>query len=386
MDSHDPGLEPSRRGLIHAGVAGATLTGLGLASGTSAHAASLRTKPAPTAAPAPAAPTRTGGLTFADGHGLTVRDATRWDWERRLVYLRLGTREVTGWGGGGPGVNVLLPAGYDDHPDRRYPVVYLFHGGGDEVDFRQWHEMTAPGSQRSLLLDETADTEAVYVMPDISKGCWGLDARHEFFWLRRNWETFHLDQLVPWVDANFRTLGTPEGRAVLGYSMGGFAAVHHMAKRPELFAAVSSYSGPSDVGHHSLQTYMYCSVVVDGLNPGALLGKPVRWDASMVPDERIHKIPPIVQGGDPAVWDTENPRALLDSYVGKRVALIAGDDTEDANEGPVIIDQPQLADLLREHGVEDVTQYQVAGNHHRAVKTAFHEDLPRVLEHLTPAG
>ncbi len=367
--SHEQGNSPSRRRLLGATLTGAAMTGLGVAAGAPAQAA-----------------TRTGGLTFSDGHGLTVRAAKRWEWEHRLVYLRLGTREVTGWGGGGPGVNVLLPKNYDSDTDKRYPVVYLFHGGGDEADFRMWHTMTAKDSDRSMLLDETADTEAIYVMPDISHGCWGMDARYEWVWLRRNWQTFHLDQLVPWVDANLRTLGTPEGRAVLGYSMGGFAAVHHMAKRPELFAAVSSYSAPSDVGHHSLQTYMYCSVVVDGLNPGALLGPPVKWDASMVPDERVHKVPPIIEGGDPAVWDTENPRAHLDSYLGKRVSLIAGDDTEDANEGPVIQDQPQFAELLRGHGVEDVTHYQVAGDHIHAVKTAFPQDLPKVLDHLTKAG
>lgn len=371
MDTSDAkGLAPSRRRLLGAGLTGAAVTGLGLATGS----------------PANAATTRTGGLSFTDGHGLSVRQAQRWAWERRLVYLRLGTREITGWGGGGPGVNVLLPTDYDADADKRYPVVYLFHGGGDEVDFRQWHSMTAKDGDRSMVLDETAGTEAIYVMPDISKGCWGMDARHELPWLRRNWETFHLDQLVPWIDDNLRTLGTAEGRAVLGYSMGGFAAVHHMAKRPELFAAVSSYSAPSDVGHHALQTYMYCSVIVDGLNPGALLGKPVKWDASIVPDDRVRMVPPIIGGGDPAVWDTENPRALRGSFLGKKVALIAGDDTEDANEGPVIIDQPQFAGLLRDHGVDDVTQYQVEGNHLEAVQTAFPQDLPRVLGHLTKAG
>lgn len=366
--SHESGMAPTRRNLLGAGLTGAAVTGLGLATGAPAQAA-----------------TTTGGLTFADGHGLTVRTATRWDWERRLVYLRLGTREVTGWGGGGPGVNVLLPADYDDHPDKRYPVVYLFHGGGQEADFRMWHEMGSLDSDRSMLLHESAGTEAIYVMPDISKGCWGLDARHEFFWWRRNWETFHLDQLVPWVDANLRTLGTAEGRAVLGYSMGGFAALHHMAKRPELFSAVSAYSAPSDLGHHSFQTYMYVSPLVDQLAPGALLGPPVTWDTSRVPVDLVKQLPPLAQGGDPAVYASESPRTHLESFRDKRISLIAGDDTEDGNEGPVIEDQPQFAALLREHDIP-VTQYQVTGGHGVAVRKAFPQDLPKVLAHLAKAG
>ena len=359
----------TRRDVLGAGLTTAAADALGLASAPNVASATFSA----------------GGLNFRDGHGLTVRTARRLDSEHRLVSLCFGTREVTGWENGGPGVNVLLPFDYDDFPDKRYPVVYLFHGGGIKTGFRQWYTMSPLGCRGSLLLQETAGTEAIFVMPDISKGCWGLDARHEFFWLRRNWETFHLDQLVPWIDTNFRTLGTTEGRAVLGYSMGGFAALHHVAKRPELFSAVSAYSAPSDLGHPSFQTYMYVSPVADKLAPGALLGKPVKGDTSKVPLAFLEHLPPLAEGGDPAVWDSENPRAHIDSYRGKRISLIAGDVTKDGNEGPVIEDQPQFAALLRANGIA-VTQYQVVGDHSQAVRRAFPQDLPGVLDHLAQAG
>lgn len=253
---------PTRRRVLGAGLASAAVTGLGLATG----------------APASAATRTTGGLTFRDGHGVTVREAQRWDWEPRLVYLRLGTPEITGWGGGGPGVNIVLPTDYDTS-GKSYPVVHLYHGGGANADFRHWHSM---GDHR-MLLDATRDVDAIFVTPDISKGGWGLDARLEWFLLKRNWATFHLDQLIPWVDANLRTIPDAAARGVAGHSMGGFAALHHMAKRPDLFAAVSSFSGPSDLGHPSLQTYAYVSPVVDNLQPGALLGPPTRWSTDMVP-------------------------------------------------------------------------------------------------------
>lgn len=347
--------------------------------GAAAAAASIALAPS-----AAAATITTQGITLRDGHGLTVLRGERWGWEPRLVYVRLGTREITGWGGGGPGVNVLLPRSYDEHPERRYPVVYLFHGGDLDVDFRQWHSMEHLAGGGSLLLDVTASLEAIFVMPDISKGGWGLDARREWPW-RRNWETFHLDQLVPWVDATFRTIGDAASRAVVGYSMGGFAALHHVAKRPELFSAVSCYSGPSALDHHSLQTYMYVSSIADRLPPGAVLGPPVRWDTSLVPLEMLRWLPPLAWGGNPAVFASENPRAHLESFRGKRIALIAGDDTSDGNEGPVIQDQPQLAEMLRAQGIP-VTQYQVAGGHGVAVRRAVPEDLPQVVAHLTPAG
>lgn len=365
MDStHETGIAPTRRRVLGVGLTGAALTGLGLATGAPAHAAT----------------TSTGGLDFSNGHGITVKAAERWDWERRLVYLRLGTGEVTGWGGGGPGVNLLLPKDYDTS-GKRYPVVHLYHGGGFNADFTHWHSM---GGQR-MLLDATRDVDAIFVMPDISKGGWGLDARLEWFGLRRNWATFHVDQLIPWVDANLRTIPDAAARGVAGHSMGGFAALHHMAKRPELFTAVSSFSGPSDFGHPSLQTYAYVSPVADNLQPGALLGPPVKWSTDMVPVPFLEHLPPLEEGGDPAVWDSENPRAHLDSFTGKRISLVAGTDTADANEGPVIQDQPQLAELLRGHGV-DVTQYQLEGNHGSTVLEAFPKELPEIIGSLTEAG
>lgn len=156
-------------------------------------------------------------------------------------------------------------------------------------------------------------------------------------------------------------------------------------QRPELFSAVSCYSGPSALDHHSLQTYMYVSSIADRLPPGAVLGPPVRWDTSLVPLEMLRWLPPLAWGGNPAVFASENPRAHLESFRGKRIALIAGDDTSDGNEGPVIQDQPQLAEMLRAQGIP-VTQYQVAGGHGVAVRRAVPEDLPQVVAHLTPAG
>jgi hypothetical protein len=72
-------------------------------------------------------------------------------------------------------------------------------------------------------------------------------------------------------------------------------------------------------------------------------------------------------------------------YRGKRISLIAGDVTKDGNEGPVIEDQPQFAALLRANGIA-VTQYQVVGDHSQAVRRAFPQDLPGVLDHLAQAG
>ena len=62
------------------------------------------------------------------------------------------------------------------------------------------------------------------------------------------WETFHVHQLVPWVDANFNTSGTRSGRAVAGLSMGGYGALRYAGRHPHLFSAVGAFSAGTTSG------------------------------------------------------------------------------------------------------------------------------------------
>jgi S-formylglutathione hydrolase FrmB len=55
-------------------------------------------------------------------------------------------------------------------------------------------------------------------------------------------ETAVIKELIPYVDANYRTIATREGRAVEGFSMGGFGALRLGFKYPDLFATVSSFA------------------------------------------------------------------------------------------------------------------------------------------------
>lgn len=352
MDTSDTqGITPSRRRLLGAGLTGAAVTGLGLAVG----------------APAQAATRSTGGLAFTDGHGLTVRDAQRWDWERRLVYLRLGTGEITGWGGGGPGVNVLLPAGYDDNPDKRYPVIYALHGGGETNDFTDFHQSMG-------IVERTADLDAIVVMPDGGHGSFYIDAKYSNGHTR-NWETFHIQQLLPWIDANLRTIPESAARAVLGISMGGYGALKYGARFPDRWASITGISAPSDTLFAPLQLYMAgAPAFVDGLNWGALLG-PVGHNMDL---RRAH-----------------DPQSNVEQYRGKQMNLYTGlGDLNpvngfhfDYNEDVVAPQTLYFAHQLRAAGIP--RRYKVYPNGGHSMVTwgpALDESLPKVVEHLTKAG
>ncbi|MQA64212.1 MAG: hypothetical protein GEU86_22780 [Actinophytocola sp.] len=60
------------------------------------------------------------------------------------------------------------------------------------------------------------------------------------------YETYHIRQLIPWVDSYYSTIPGRSGRAIAGLSMGGFGAFSYAARHPDLFVAAASFSGAVD--------------------------------------------------------------------------------------------------------------------------------------------
>jgi S-formylglutathione hydrolase FrmB len=131
-------------------------------------------------------------------------------------------------------MNVLLPADYAMSGARRYPVLYLFGGFSMNQDswlvFSDVEELTEPF---------TGDQGVIVVMPAGSwLGVW-TDYRNG----TQLWETLFVDELVPHVDASYRTVADRGHRAIAGLSSGGITAELLSAYHPDLFAAAGSFSG-----------------------------------------------------------------------------------------------------------------------------------------------
>jgi S-formylglutathione hydrolase FrmB len=120
---------------------------------------------------------------------------------------------------------VLLPQEYENSTDS-FPVVYLLHGyGDDESAWYQW------GSIQYYVDKYAAETvPAIYVMPE---------AFNSYYVNKYNGNYPMMDvlvtELVPAVDSMFRTIKDASGRAVMGYSMGGYGAMILPAKNPDVF-------------------------------------------------------------------------------------------------------------------------------------------------------
>ncbi len=137
-------------------------------------------------------------------------------------------------------VRVLLPTGYDPKGNARYPVLYLFHGGGG--DQAEWTTPTAKGNAEAL----TQNLPLIVVMPEGGMAGGYSDWYNGGAFGAPQWKTFHLDQLIPWIDAHFHTITDRSGRATAGLSMGG-GGLRYAALRPDLIGATAAFSGDIDI-------------------------------------------------------------------------------------------------------------------------------------------
>lgn len=128
---------------------------------------------------------------------------------------------------------VLLPADYATS-GRRYPVLYLLHGlTGNEDD---WWE-------RSRAAEYASRYRLIIVTPGVGDSWYANSAADP----AARYEDAFVRDLVPHIDAQYRTQPTREGRAVAGLSMGGLGAMKFALRYPELFAFAASFSGAFDV-------------------------------------------------------------------------------------------------------------------------------------------
>jgi enterochelin esterase-like enzyme len=130
--------------------------------------------------------------------------------------------------------NVYLPAGYAE-TDRRYPVIYLLHGRGD--DMHAWLNVKPALDQ---LIASGDIPPIIAIMPDVpslERASYYVDTRYEASGAQNEpVESLFFNDLLTHVDSTYRTLASRESRLVGGYSMGAFGAIRYAITHPEVFA------------------------------------------------------------------------------------------------------------------------------------------------------
>ena len=316
---------------------------------------------APDAPDAPGGSYRTDRPVFEDRDGVTVLDQ-RWITER-LVELRVDADSLVN----PVGVRVLLPRSYDPGHSPGYRLLMLLHGGLG--GFRDW---TDQGDVQAL----TADAEVVVVMPYGGLGGWYRDWHNFGRGGVPRWETFHLRQLLPFIEGQLATRPERSGRAIAGLSMGGFGALSYAARNPELFAAAASFSGAVHTGFPLLQALICVSPRAQHRMPFA-----------------INRFPVIGRTD----WHAHNPWNLADQLRDTHVALSTGNgrptrwrrrgDTrpKDLQENQVRAMTLALHRRLDELGIDHTLRdYGDIGHTFDNWRQALADELPHLLAALTP--
>lgn len=138
-------------------------------------------------------------------------------------------------------LTVYTPYGYETSPRTKYPVLYLLHGaGGDE---EAWSSMGRAAQILDNLIAKGLAKPMIVVMPNGNPNQqaalpMGLESK-PFDWRDPKWANAYVNSLckeiVPFIEKNFRTISSKQGRAIAGLSMGGGHTLAASGLYPNMF-------------------------------------------------------------------------------------------------------------------------------------------------------
>ncbi len=154
---------------------------------------------------------------------------------------------------------VYTPPGYGKDGNKRYPVLYLQHGWGE--DENAWSNQ----GHANLIMDNLIAEGKIE--PFIIVMTYGMTNEIKFGGLRnfdiKPFQTVLVDELIPFVDANFNTIADHPNRAMAGLSMGGMETKSITLNKPEVFSHYALLSGgvyaPEDIKDKSKVKLIFLS-------------------------------------------------------------------------------------------------------------------------------
>ena len=164
----------------------------------------------------------------------------------QLVQTTIESEALRGNPLGDPHVRplwVYLPPGYDAESDRRYPTVYQIQGLTGQVDM--WANRAPLRPSVVERIDELFAAGDVPLCLVVFVDCWTSIGGSQYVDSpgTGRYHTYLCDEVVPFVDAGFRTVVGPQGRAIAGKSSGGYGAMITPMLRPDLFGGLATHAG-----------------------------------------------------------------------------------------------------------------------------------------------
>ncbi len=168
------------------------------------------------------------------------------DWAGRLDEHVLDSEALTGNPLGDPHHRplwVYTPPGYDADPDRRYPSIYVIQGMTGQLDMWRNRRAFQPTVLEAIdaWFAAPGASPAIVVFVD----AWTSYGGSQFVDSpgTGRYHTYLCDEVVPFVDAHYRTLDAAANRGIAGKSSGGYGAMITPMLRPDLFGGLVTHAG-----------------------------------------------------------------------------------------------------------------------------------------------
>src|SRR2546423_745386 len=191
------------------------------------------------------------------------------------------------------GASVLLPAGYDDHPDVHYPVIYdqAHFGLRPPLRFTESHR-TLPPAVLAAMADNNLDTPKDFSSAWTGPGFPRMIAilfQHPTPYFDDSYAVNSanngpyrdaiLTELIPYLEQHFRVIAKPYARVLTGGSTGGWESLALQIHHPEFFGGTrTGYSDPVDFLHYgSVDLYRDTHAFVVTRRVGAFLNPSTEW-------------------------------------------------------------------------------------------------------------
>ena len=167
-------------------------------------------------------------------------------WAGRVDELTIDSEALTGNALGDPHrrpVYVYTPPGYDGDPERRYPSIYVIQGLTGQLDMWRNRKAFTPNPIEALDAWFARDgaPPAVVAFVDAWTSLGGsqfLDSP-----ATGRYHAYLCEEVVPLVDATYRTLPSAAHRGIAGKSSGGYGAMVTPMLRPDLFGGLATHAG-----------------------------------------------------------------------------------------------------------------------------------------------
>ena len=144
-------------------------------------------------------------------------------------------------------INVYVPAEYEQQSDKSYPVLYLVHGWGE--DENGWANQ---GHMANIMDGLIASGKAVPMIVVMPSG--DIQTNPELRQAQGDISQIYVQDLLPYIDQQFRTKTDKQNRAMAGLSRGGFQTCMTVSANLDKFGWMGTFSGFFVRGDNSLET------------------------------------------------------------------------------------------------------------------------------------